>query len=267
MRVILVSIFILIVSSCFRHEGYELVWHDEFNYIGLPDSTKWSYDTEGNSWQWGNNELQHYTSHNETNAWVQDDKLYITATKSGNPAQPYTSARIITKGKGEWQYGRIEVCAKVAGGQGAWPAIWMLPVRNEYGNWPASGEIDIMEYVGYQPDSIYCTVHTGAYNHTKNTQKSAAWHLADAQHEFHVYAIEWTEKSCKFFIDGHKCFVFHKEAKASSDQWPFDQPFYLILNVAVGGHWGGKYGIDESIFPSTMEIDYVRVYQKSKPHN
>ncbi len=255
------------VSSCLRHEGYELVWHDEFNYVGLPDSTKWSYDTEGNSWQWGNNELQYYTKGKEENAWVQDDKLYITALKTNNPNQPYTSARIVTKGKGEWKYGRIEVRAKVAGGHGAWPAVWMLPVNNTYGPWPASGEIDIMEYVGYEPDSIYCTVHTGAYNYTMNTQKSGVWHQSDAQNNFHVYALEWTENSCRFFIDDKPGFVFKKEARAGYEQWPFDQPFYLILNVAVGGQWGGKYGIDEAIFPSIMEIDYVRVYQKGGTNN
>ncbi|WP_439183846.1 glycoside hydrolase family 16 protein [Carboxylicivirga taeanensis] len=262
-KVGLILLFVWALNMCSRHEAYELVWHDEFNYIGLPDSAKWSYDTQGNSSQWGNDESQFYTEGNAENAWVQDGKLYITAVPTDKPEQPYTSARLITKGKGEWKYGKVEVCAKVAGGQGIWPAIWMLPANNVYGAWPASGEIDIMEYLGYAPDSIYCSVHTGAYNHLDHTQKSKAFHLNDAATSFHVYGMEWSENSCQFFIDGRKVFVFDKEARAGSEKWPFDQTFYLILNVAVGGHWAGKYGVDESAFPSTMEIDYVRVYQKT----
>lgn len=248
--------------SC-QTDGYELVWYDEFDYDGLPDTTMWSYDTQGNNKQWGNNELQFYTHGQPENVWVQNGKLFISALQTNDQDKPYTSTRLITKGKGEWTYGKIEVCAKLAGGKGAWPAIWMLPSDDTYGQWPASGEIDIMEYVGYESDSVYSTIHSGAYNHIEGTQKTSATFVSDAESAFHVYSLEWSEKSCQFFIDGRKHFEYNKGAKATSHEWPFDQSFYLILNIAVGGDWGGKYGVDESIFPCTMEVDYVRVYQRN----
>ncbi len=250
------------VASCNSQKGYELVWSDEFDVDGLPDSTKWSYDTEGNAWQWGNNELQHYTANRMENAKVRDGLLHITARVEDGFNQPYTSARLISKGKGDWLYGRIEVKAKVAGGKGAWPAIWMLPTDWKYGGWPASGEIDIMEHVGYEPDSVYFTVHTDAYNHLKGTHKAKAVYMPNAEHEFHVYSVEWTKNKCSFFLDHEKVFVFRKEEQATSAQWPFDKRFHLLLNLAVGGNWGGKHGVDDDIFPCEMLVDYVRVYQK-----
>lgn len=253
---------IFIFISCSQSDKYQLVWSDEFDYTGLPDSLKWSYDTEGNAWQWGNNELQHYTDSDNKNARVKDGKLHITARHTGNLSKPFSSARLITKDKGDWLYGRIEVCAKVAGGKGIWPAIWMLPTDWEYGGWPTSGEIDIMEHVGYEPDSVYFTVHTDAFNHTIGTQKSAAIYSPNIKDQFHVYRVDWTPKECIFFMDNKKVFEFKKEENTTPAEWPFDKRFHLLLNVAVGGNWGGKYGIDESIFPSTMEVEYVRIYQK-----
>ena len=258
---VLALLVMFTISSCTSNGDYQLVWSDEFDYEGLPDSTKWSYDTEGNAWDWGNNELQHYTNHCAKNAHVVDGKLIVRAEVDTILNRNYTSARLITKGKGDWLYGRIEVCAKVTGGKGAWPAIWMLPTNWEYGSWPKSGEIDIMEHVGYEPDSVYFTVHTEAYNHVDGTQKSRAVYNPSLESEFHVYAVDWTDKKCVFYLDNKEVFVFKKEPKCTSKQWPFDKHFYLVLNLAVGGNWGGVYGVDNSIFPCQMEVDYVRVYQ------
>nr|WP_319398877.1 glycoside hydrolase family 16 protein [uncultured Carboxylicivirga sp.] len=261
-RISIIALIILtgIVSGCQPKDNYQLVWSDEFNYEGLPDSTKWSYDTEGNAWGWGNNELQTYTSNNLRNAEVIDGNLVITAVKEDSIAMPYTSARLITKGKGDWLYGKVEVKAKVPGGKGIWPAIWMLPTDWEYGGWPASGEIDIMEHVGYEPDSVYFTVHTEAYNHSIGTQKSQPVFAPDVEYSFHKYGMEWTPKKIDFFLDDNKVFTFKNE-NATSAEWPYDKRFHLLMNVAVGGGWGGKHGVDNTIFPCRMLVDYVRVYQ------
>jgi len=259
-----INFLILICSlcSCQKSNDFQCVWSDEFNYEGLPDSNKWSYDTEGNAWQWGNNELQHYTANRKENAIVKDGHLHVIAHKEGGFDRSYTSARLITKGKGDWLYGRVEVKAKVTGGKGAWPAILMLPSDWEYGGWPASGEIDIMEHVGYEPDSVFFTVHTEAYNHTEGTQKVMALYCPDAESTFHVYALEWSSAKCVFYLDDKAVYVYKRKDSAGSEQWPFDKRFHLLLNLAVGGNWGGKHGVDESIFPCEMLIDYVRVYQK-----
>lgn len=253
---------LLILSSCTSNEPrkWKLVWSDEFNYEGLPDPTKWSFDTEGNSYGWGNNELQYYTSNQTKNAFVDGEMLNIVALQDTVEGFNYTSARVLTKGKGDWLYGRVEVRAKVASGRGIWPAIWMLPTDWEYGGWPRSGEIDIMEHVGYEPDSIFTTVHTEAFNHVKNTQVGNSTYLTDCESEFKVYAIEWNEDKIDFFIDEDNVFTF-KNSGNGVEEWPFNQKFHLILNVAVGGNWGGLKGIDEEIFPASMLIDYVRVYQ------
>ncbi|MBK3518802.1 glycoside hydrolase family 16 protein [Carboxylicivirga marina] len=264
MKLFYFVLLMIFLVSCSSKSGYQLVWSDEFDYAGLPDSSKWSYDVEGNAWQWGNNELQHYTANRLENAVVKDGQLHIIAHKEDGFNRSYTSARLVTKGKGDWLYGRIEVRAKVASGKGTWPAIWMLPSDWEYGGWPDSGEIDIMEYVGYAPDSLFFTVHTGAYNHVKGTHKANGVLVPDAEHDYHVYALEWTASKCLFFLDDEKVFEFKKEERATSAEWPFDKRFHLIVNLAVGGNWGGKHGVDETIFPCEMLVDYVRVYQKDK---
>lgn len=151
---------------------YELVWSDEFNYLGLPDSTKWSFDTEGNAWGWGNNESQYYTNQNSENAFVDSDFLHIVAQQKKMANKDFTSARLRTIHKGDWLFAKVEVRALLPQIAGIWPAIWMLPTDWVYGDWPKSGEIDIMEHVGYMPDSVFCTIHTEAYNHILNTQKS-----------------------------------------------------------------------------------------------
>lgn len=236
----------------------KLVWAEEFNYTGLPDKSKWGYDTGGHGW--GNNELQYYTDGRQENARVVDGKLIIEAVKEPFNGSGYTSARMVSKHKGDWKYGRIEVRAKLPHGKGIWPAIWMLPTEWKYGGWPKSGEIDIMEFVGYMPDSIFGSVHTGAYNHMIGTQRTRGLYFNDLVNAFHVYSIEWTDKKIEFFVDGKKYHEFKNNGKGP-DAWPFDQSFHVILNVAVGGNWGASKGMDESIYPQHMEVDYVRVYQ------
>lgn len=251
--------FLLILCACSaKSQQRKLVWSDEFNYKGLPDTAKWNYDTGGHGW--GNDELQYYTSKRKDNARVKNGKLIIEARKEEYKGSHYTSARLVTKRKGDWQYGRIEVRAKLPEGLGMWPAIWMLPTDWKYGGWPHSGEIDIMENVGYMPDSVFGSIHTGKYHHSIGTQKTKGLYFNDLSEKFHVYAINWTTNIVEFFIDGKKYFEFKKE-KPDSEVWPFDEKFHLLLNVAVGGSWGGQKGIDESIFPQKMEVDWVRVYQ------
>ncbi len=241
----------------------EPIWSDEFNYTGAPDSTKWSYDLGDGCPKvcgWGNNELEYYTDRLK-NVRVENGHLIIEAHKEDFEKKPFTSSRLVSRNNGDWKYGRIEVRAKLPKGRGTWPAIWMLPTDWEYGGWPASGEIDIMEHVGYSPDSIYGTVHTEAYNHLKGTHIGDQRYIPDSEDAFHIYAIEWTNEKIDFFIDQEKYFTFKNE-KATFKEYPFDKSFYLILNIAVGGSWGGKYGVDDSIFPVKMEVDYVRVYDK-----
>jgi beta-glucanase (GH16 family) len=239
---------------------YELVWSDEFDYTGKPDPDKWGYDTGGHGW--GNNELQYYTEGG--NAYVDGGKLIIEARAESMGGRNVTSSRLITKNKGDWLYGYIEVRAKLPAGLGTWPAIWMLPTDWEYGNWPASGEIDIMEHVGYDMDNIVTTVHTEAYNHSIRTQKGFTKAHENVTTEFHTYAIEWLPDKIRFIIDDEEQFVFEPRkliTVAHYKHWPFDKRFHLLLNIAFGGDWGGLEGVDMSILPVTMEVEYVRVYQ------
>lgn len=239
-------------------DGYKLVWNDEFDVAGKPDDTKWGYDIGGNGW--GNNELQYYTE-DSVNVRVNNGNLEIEVHYYPNLDINYTSARLVTKNKGDWKYGRIEVRAKIPAGLGSWPAIWMLPTDWEYGGWPASGEIDIMEHVGYDQNNIHGSVHTESYNHKIGTQKSNQIVIPSASTEFHTYAVEWEAEKIDFFVDEQKYFSFANEHKSYAE-WPFDKRFHLILNIAFGGNWGGAQGIDNSIFPIQMDVDYVRVYEK-----
>jgi beta-glucanase (GH16 family) len=173
----------------------------------------------------------------------------------------YTSASLITKGKADWTYGRIEVRAKLPMGRGLWPAFWTLGSDvNEIG-WPACGEIDIMENYGFDTNSIYGTVHTDKYNHLKASHKGGKTTIPAPYESFHVYAVEWDRKEMNFFVDGQKYFSFLNEG-TGEDVWPFDKPHYLIINVAVGGKMGGSHGIDEDVFPQRLYVDYVRVFKK-----
>jgi beta-glucanase (GH16 family) len=247
-------------------DDWRLVWSDDFDKPGMPDESKWTYE-EGFI---RNHESQYYTRARKENARVEDGALVIEARKERfkNPRRgpefaEYTSASVNTRGKVAWCYGRIEVRAKLPTGRGMWPAIWMLGTSIDKVGWPACGEIDIMENVGYDPDMIHANIHTKAYNHVKGTGKGSKLTVPKPHEDFHVYAVEWTEKRMDFFVDDQKYFSFDNEG-SGRDAWPYDQPHYLILNIAVGGAWGGQRGINDDIFPQKMLVDYVRVYEKAK---
>ncbi len=241
---------------------YQLVWQDEFDYTGLPDSTKWDYDTEGNEAGWGNNEAQHYTEASEKNAHIKNGILSITAHKEDFEGKEYTSARLISKAY--WKYGKIEVNAKLPPGRGTWSAIWIMPGGWYFndGNWPDIGEIDIMEHVGHELGVVHASAHSKDYQWQKGTQKTATIKVQDVDKQFHSYILEWTPELMKAFVDDSLYFEYKNEGLGET-KWPYDKPFYLILNVDVGGAWGNMQGIDEDVFPQTMEVDYVRVYQKN----
>jgi beta-glucanase (GH16 family) len=234
-----------------------LVWADEFDTPGLPDPTRWDYDTERNSLGWYNNELQYYARDRAENARVEDGNLIITARKESLVSAPdwggqaYTSARMVTRGKASWTYGLMEVRAKLPCGLGTWPAIWMLGAG---GHWPDDGEIDIMEQLGRDPQLIYGTIHNLA------SDAGGTVRLADACSAFHTYQLTWTADAIRIGVDGSDYFTYAKPRSATYAQWPFDQPQYLLLNIALGG-WGGA--VNNSIFPVQMRVDYVRVYQRS----
>lgn len=240
-----------------------LVWSDEFEVDGLPNSDRWGYNIGNgcpNICGWGNNELQYYNANKLENARVENGVLVIEAHKKDTAGNKYTSARLVTKGKASWQYGYIEVRAKLPKGRGTWPAIWMLPDVVSYGGWPKSGEIDIMEHVGYDPGVIHATVHTELFNHSIGTQKGKQVKMPDFGDAFHTYGVNWTPEKIEFFIDDQIYNTFENTGSGKAE-WPFDKPFHILLNIAVGGNWGGKEGVDENIWPQKMEVDYVRVYQ------
>ena len=240
-----------------QKQGWQLVWKDEFNYKGLPGSTKWSYDV-GNKKGWGNNELEYYTNRNPKNARVENGKLILEARKEKVDSFHYTSARLLTKGKAAWQYGKIEVRAKIPKGRGSWPAIWTLADNMQ--RWPDDGEIDIMEHVGFHQGYIHGSIHCKKYYHVIGTQKTDTVFVPDCSSSFHIYSLEWDKEIIKVGVDGKVFFSFANEHKGY-EYWPFDNKMFLILNIAVGGNWGGHKGVDEKAFPMRMEIDYVRVYQ------
>ncbi len=232
------------------------VWADEFNTDGKPDTSKWGYDIGGSGW--GNNELQYYTA--GENVRIKNGLLSIEARKEQREGKNYTSARMVSKNKGDFLYGRFEARAKIPKGRGLWPAIWMLPTDWAYGGWPRSGEIDIMEQVGFEPEKLHISVHTEAYNHIKGTQKTATTIIPTATDDFHLYRVDWTPEEIKGYIDDKLIFSFANEHKTVAE-WPFDKKFHWLLNIAVGGNWGGMQGVDDTIFPAKMEVDYVRVYK------
>lgn len=233
-------------------------WSDEFDYEGLPNPAKWDYDIGRGANGWGNNELQYYTN-SLNNVRVADGKMTITAKKESMGGANYTSSRVVSRGKGDFLYGRFEVRAKLPAGKGTWPAIWMLPTDWAYGGWPNSGEIDIMEHVGYDPNVVHISTHTLAYYFKINTQKTSKKTIPTATTEFHLYRVDWTPYAIRGFIDDVKIFEFINENKGFN-VWPFDKRFHFLLNVAAGGDWGAAQGMDENAFPASMEIDYVRVY-------
>lgn len=245
---------------------WALVWKDDFDYEGLPDPRRWAFQTSCNKWIHDDKhrELQWYTADRRANAWVQDGCLNITAIKEAWQGQQYTSARLHTKHKGDWRYGRIEVCAKLPGGAGLWPAVWLLPTDSKYGEWPNSGEIDMCETVGWMRDVVHTAVHTATFNHRLKTQHKAK--TVVRQDEFHVYTIVWRPDHIDFCVDGDAVHAFSRTPSSSWREWPFDERFFLLVNVAVGGKWAGRFGVDDSRFPATLQVAYVRVFEWGGSH-
>lgn len=244
--------------------GWKLVWLDEFDAPQL-DLTKWEYEVNGQGG--GNNELQYYTDR-ELNSTIYNGKLVIRALKETytgpDGTREYTSARLRTKNKGDWKYGKFEIRAKLPYGQGLWPAIWMLPTYWVYGGWAASGEIDIMELLGQDPKKVYGTIHYGGqYPDNVHTGSSYSLITGSFSDDYHVFTLEWEENEMRWYVDGILYLTQTEWYTAGADYpAPFDQKFHIILNVAVGGNWPGDPD-GTTTFPQTMLVDYVRVYQKS----
>lgn len=243
-------------------KGYtKLVFHDEFNGNGLPDDSNWGYE-EG---YLRNSEKQYYASKRLANSYQKDGYLYLIALNDSaeiaGKMHPITSASIHSKKTFNWKYGKVEVRTKLPMCLGTWPAIWMMPVKGVYGGWPKSGEIDIMEHVGYEPEKINYAIHTEAYNHMKKNGLGSNAFCPTCYTDFHVYGLEWHEDRVEWYLDGRKRFVINKPKNATWESWPLDQPFYLILNLAFGGGWGGTKGIDMDGLPQEYVIDYVRIFQ------
>lgn len=253
MKKLVLLVFLSTTVAFAQQTKRKLVWEENFNSKTL-DEKVWNFELgDGcpNNCGWGNNEKEIYTDKNHT---IKDGKLIITVSKEGDH---YTSTRITTAGKKEFQYGRMEARAKIPVGKGIWPAFWMLGSNISKVGWPKSGEIDILEYVGRDPHQVYTTLHTqDSHGNSKNSKKTEIQNVEDG---FHVYAIEWTKDKIEFFVDDLSVYTFQPEIK-NGDNWPFNQPFFFLLNVAVGGNFGGQ-DVDNTIFPQQFVIDYVRVYQ------
>lgn len=240
--------------------GWELVWQDEFEGSEI-DMDKWSFEVDGRGG--GNNELQYYTDKPE-NAFIEDGKLVIEAREERYIGHDYTSARMRTLGKGDWQYGRFEARIKLPTGRGMWPAFWMLPSEWRYGGWPSSGEIDIMELVGHEPDTVHGTIHFGGLGNHLYTGQPYILDEGIFNDEFHIFAVEWEEREMRWYVDDEHYLTQNSWSTKNADYpAPFDQPFHIILNVAVGGNWPGPPD-ETTVFPQRMEVDYVRVYQKAE---
>jgi len=239
--------------------SYRLIWADEFDYQGSPNPDKWKNDIGGHGF--GNKEEQYYVS-NLKNCYVADGCLTIKAFKEDKENKKYTSAKLTTYNKMTCRYGRIAVKAQLPSGKGTWPAIWMLGVDiKDKGRWPLCGEIDIMEHVGKKQDYIVHSLHSASYNHVLNNHRTHEIYVSGVSERFIEYAIDWYSDRIDFFVDGEKVTTFRKGERSDDDKkagWPFNKPFFLILNLALGGTWGGP--IDDAIFPVVMKVKYVRVY-------
>jgi beta-glucanase (GH16 family) len=242
--------------------GYRLVWSDEFDSGTAPSPRKWSYDTEANVLRWWHDEAQYYSARRLENARIEDGRLVIEVRREDLSrmkdygGQHYGSARLITRGKAGWTYGFFEIRARLPCNRGGWPAIWLVGA-----SWPKGGEIDIMEQLGFDPTTIYGTLHSphSETNHVHSGGKTA---VPDSCTAFHDYQAEWTPAGITLLVDGKAYYRADKPAAATAENWPFDGPESLILNVAMGGGWAGQKGIDDNALPARMEVDYVRVYQK-----
>ncbi len=241
-------------QASFVPDGYKLVWQDEFAASSDALNDKWRFE----DWAPGyvNHELQRYVPNDRRTSYVENGALHIVARKD---AGQVISARM--NSRGSWLYGYVEAAIRLPKGKGTWPAFWMMPDDFSKG-WPACGEIDIMEEVGVNPDHTSSSIHCESYNHVKGTQKTAERLTPGAESEYHIYALEWTADAIRTYVDGTKLLEFRNDGAGNDSTWPFNKKFYIILNLAWGGDWGGWNGVDESALPCTMQVDYVRVYQK-----
>lgn len=273
MRIFALPILALLLANCSNTSSKvaladaradnNLVWADEFSSNQI-NSEYWNI-VEGNGCPelcgFGNNEAQFYTANSIE---IINGVLNLHAKQAqGNTA--FTAAKITTKNKIDWKSGYLEVRAKLPQGKGTWPAIWLLPTTQQM-SWPLDGEIDVMEHVGYNPGWVYGTIHTKAYNHIKGTQKSDSILVSNFNTDFNNYGLLWTDSTLEWYVNEQ---LYNKIDRASTDkkpEWPFTNDFHLILNFAVGGNWGGRYGIDSTAFPQSFQIDYVRLF-KNKPFN
>ena len=248
-----ILLFIFIVTSAFAQTNRKLVWEENFNGKKLNEKL-WNFEIGDGCPEicgWGNNEKQIYTTNNHQ---LKKGMLIIQAKKEG---EIYTSTRITTKAKKEFQYGRMEVRAKLPLGKGIWPAFWMLGSNSSSVGWPQCGEIDILEYVGKEPHMVYTSLHTNdSHGNTINSKKTK---IPTIEEGFHIYAIDWSKDKIEFFVDNNSVYTFQPEVK-NENTWPYNQPFYFIINMAIGGNFGGP-AIDDAIFPQQFIIDYVKVYQ------
>ena len=239
-------------------EGYELVWHDEFEEGSELNAANWTHEVQNSGWV--NNELQNYVNHKSPGGQnvteIRNGKLRINCFKENGKIY---SGRVYAKVTKGWTYGYIEASIKLPKGKGTWPAFWMMPVN--FRSWPADGEIDIMEEVGGHPNYVSSSLHANAHVHSNGTQVTHEMYLEGAEDSFHTYAIKWTHDNITTYVDG-KVQLSYDNRGLGRDDWPYDDPFYVIFNLAWGGTWGGTYGIDETALPVTMEVDYIRVFQK-----
>lgn len=237
--------------------GYHLVWHDEFQKGGLPDPKKWGNEVG----MIRNHELQYYTQNRIENAFISDGQLTIKGIHEDFKGAAYTSASLTTEKTFSFTYGRLEVKAKLPGGSGTWPAIWMMGVDRAKVGWPKCGEVDVMEHVAFQPNTVFGTVHMPASRGNGLHSRGGKVNSPTCTTDFHVYGLDWTPQALTFSLDGKPYFTYPNQGP---ETWIFNKPMYLILNLAIGGEWGGQKGVDPAAYPQKYEIKYVRVWQKAR---
>ena len=249
----IVLLLFILAGICMRSQEKEIIWEENFDGNTLNEEF-WKIETGDGCPElcgWGNNEEQSYTP---DNIRLKDGYLHISAVKEQND---YTSGRITTKGKKNFKYGTYEVRLKLPRGKGLWPAVWMLGSNMDEVGWPMCGEIDMMEYVGREPNKFFTTLHTqDSHGNSKNTRKDLIPGLDEG---FHVFKTEWNEQRISFYVDGEHFYTFNPKER-TKEVWPFDQPFYLIVNLAIGGNFGGS-EIDDKQLPQDLVVDYIRIYQ------
>jgi beta-glucanase (GH16 family) len=251
-----------------RSTSARLVWSDEFDGSEI-DRSRWQFDTSRNKAGWYNGEQQYYADGRHENVRVEHGHLIVEARHETLPAdrypdwggQAYTSAKLVTKGRASWTYGFYEVRAKLPCARGTWPAIWMLP---DTGTWPAGGEIDVLEQVGSEPNVAHATLHTELFTHSKGTQRGATTTVPTSCAAYHRYQLDWRPDSITIGVDDKAYMRVRNDQPGGRGAWPFDRPFHMILNLAIGGAWAGSKGTDDAAMPQRMEVDYVRVWQEPR---